>query len=73
MHTTLERSGGGRSLVGYLRMRLVQFLSTIHTTPHVIYLTRHGQSEYNLLGKIGGNPSPTPNPHPNPTPSPTLA
>jgi len=41
---------------GYLRMRLVQFLSTIHTTPHVIYLSRHGQSEYNVLGKIGGNP-----------------
>jgi broad specificity phosphatase PhoE len=41
---------------GYLRMRIAQFLTTIHTTPHVIYLTRHGQSEYNLLGKIGGNP-----------------
>ena len=31
---------------GYLRMRIAQFLTTIHTTPHVIYLTRHGQSEY---------------------------
>lgn len=96
---------------GYLRMRLVQFLSTIHTTPHVIYLSRynvlrcprhfflvscriaplsavgcpvrdflpcprhravnalallflqleervhrHGQSEYNVVGKIGGDP-----------------
>ena len=28
----------------------------VHTTPHVLYLTRHGQSEYNVLGKIGGNP-----------------
>ena len=25
-------------------------------TPAVIYLSRHGQSEYNVLGKIGNNP-----------------
>jgi broad specificity phosphatase PhoE len=41
---------------GYLRMRIAQFLTTVHTTPHVIYLSRHGQSEYNVMGKIGGNP-----------------
>ena len=41
---------------GYLRMRIAQFLSVIHPTPHTIYLSRHGQSEYNVLGKIGGNP-----------------
>ena len=41
---------------GYLRMRIAQFLTTVHTTPHVIYLSRHGQSEYNVLGKLGGNP-----------------
>ena len=41
---------------GYLRMRIAQFLTTVHTTPHIIYLSRHGQSEYNVLGKIGGNP-----------------
>ncbi|KAJ1621148.1 histidine phosphatase superfamily [Pavlovales sp. CCMP2436] len=40
---------------GFLRMRIAQFLSTIHTETHTIYLTRHGQSEYNRLGKIGGN------------------
>jgi broad specificity phosphatase PhoE len=28
---------------------------SIHTELHTIYLTRHGQSEYNRLGKIGGN------------------
>ena len=27
----------------------------LHTLPRVFYLTRHGQSEYNLLGKIGGD------------------
>jgi len=37
-------------------MRIAQFQTTIHTTPHVIYHSRHGQSEYNVLGKIGGNP-----------------
>eukprot|EP00241_Pyramimonas_parkeae_P002424 CAMPEP_0114230552 /NCGR_PEP_ID=MMETSP0058-20121206/3535_1 /TAXON_ID=36894 /ORGANISM="Pyramimonas parkeae, CCMP726" /LENGTH=524 /DNA_ID=CAMNT_0001341769 /DNA_START=233 /DNA_END=1807 /DNA_ORIENTATION=+ len=41
---------------GYLPMRIVQFLSNIHTKPHSIYLSRHGQSEYNVLGKLGGNP-----------------
>jgi hypothetical protein len=41
---------------GYLRMRIAQFLTVIHPAPHTIYLTRHGQSTYNVLGKIGGNP-----------------
>lgn len=41
---------------GNVKMRVAQFLTTLHTAPHVIYLTRHGQSEYNVLGKIGGNP-----------------
>ena len=27
----------------------------LHTLPRTIYCTRHGQSEYNLLGKIGGD------------------
>ena len=27
----------------------------LHTLPRKFYLTRHGQSEYNLLGKIGGD------------------
>jgi broad specificity phosphatase PhoE len=27
----------------------------LHTLPRTFYLTRHGQSEYNLLGKIGGD------------------
>jgi 6-phosphofructo-2-kinase len=27
----------------------------MHNTPHSIYLTRHGQSEYNRVGKIGGD------------------
>lgn len=27
----------------------------LHTMPRTFYLTRHGQSEYNLYGKIGGD------------------
>ena len=27
----------------------------LHTLPRTFHLTRHGQSEYNLLGKIGGD------------------
>jgi hypothetical protein len=45
---------------GYLPMRIVQFLSNIHTHKHTIYLTRHGQSDYNVLGKLGGNPGLSP-------------
>jgi len=40
---------------GYLPSRIVQFLSHIHQQSHVFYLSRHGQSEYNVLGKIGGD------------------
>ena len=27
----------------------------IHITPRTIYLTRHGESQHNVVGKIGGN------------------
>ena len=40
---------------GFLPLRIVQFLANMHATEHSIYLTRHGQSEYNVLGKIGGD------------------
>lgn len=40
---------------GYMPSRLIQFVSHLHMQPHVFYLTRHGQSEYNVLGKIGGD------------------
>jgi broad specificity phosphatase PhoE/predicted kinase len=40
---------------GYLPSRLVFFLSNLHIVPRPIYLSRHGQSEYNVLGKIGGD------------------
>lgn len=27
----------------------------LHLTPRAIFLTRHGESEYNVSGKIGGD------------------
>jgi 6-phosphofructo-2-kinase/fructose-2,6-biphosphatase 2 len=39
----------------YLPQRIVQFLTSTHPTAHKIYLCRHGQSEYNVTGRLGGN------------------
>ena len=40
---------------GYLPGRIVQFLTSLHMQGHEFYLSRHGQSEYNRLKKIGGD------------------
>lgn len=40
---------------GYLPQKVVHFVMNLHSLPRVFYLSRHGQSEYNLLGKIGGD------------------
>ena len=40
---------------GFLPSRIAQFLMNINTTRRSIYFTRHGQSEYNVAGKIGGD------------------
>ena len=40
---------------GYLPGRIMHFVNSLHTTKRVIYLSRHGQSEYNTMGKIGGD------------------
>jgi broad specificity phosphatase PhoE len=41
-------------------LQVVHFVMNLHTLPRTFYLTRHGQSEYNLLGKIGGDSGLTP-------------
>lgn len=41
---------------GYLPGRLVSFLLNLRDTPRPIYLTRHGQSLYNLEDRVGGDP-----------------
>uniref|UniRef100_A0A336LQ47 CSON000404 protein n=1 Tax=Culicoides sonorensis TaxID=179676 RepID=A0A336LQ47_CULSO len=40
---------------GHIQSRIVYFLMNIHITPRTIYLTRHGESEHNLKGLIGGD------------------
>ncbi|KAG7343739.1 bifunctional 6-phosphofructo-2-kinase [Nitzschia inconspicua] len=45
---------------GYLPLKVVHFVMNLHMLPRTFYLTRHGQSEYNLLGKIGGDSGLTP-------------
>lgn len=40
---------------GYIRLRVVHYIMNLHTMPRTFYMTRHGQSEYNVLGKIGGD------------------
>jgi len=40
---------------GPLVLSLVQFLTHMHKEARPIYLSRHGQSEYNAQGRIGGN------------------
>lgn len=51
---------GGKKLVmnnihGFLPGRIVQFLANLHLQPHTVYMSRHGQSEYNKIGRIGGD------------------
>jgi broad specificity phosphatase PhoE len=41
---------------GYLLSHIAYFLMQIRPTERVIWLTRHGESEYNVAGKIGGDP-----------------
>ncbi|KAJ3184285.1 hypothetical protein HDU87_005132 [Geranomyces variabilis] len=45
---------------GYLESQCVFYLMQMHIKPRTIWLTRHGESEYNASGKIGGDPPLTP-------------
>ncbi|KAJ8047562.1 6-phosphofructo-2-kinase/fructose-2,6-bisphosphatase 1 [Holothuria leucospilota] len=45
------------NVTGHLQSRVVYYLMNIHIIPRTIYLTRHGESELNLVGRIGGNSS----------------
>jgi broad specificity phosphatase PhoE len=51
---------GGRevslnNIRGFLPSRIAQFLVNLHTQRRSFFFSRHGQSEYNRLGKIGGD------------------
>jgi len=50
----------GRKMVlhrieGYLLARVVHFVLNLHVKPRSVWLTRHGESEFNVLGRIGGD------------------
>jgi broad specificity phosphatase PhoE/predicted kinase len=50
----------GRKLVlhriqGYLLARVVHFLLNLHVQPRSVWLTRHGESTFNVVGRIGGD------------------
>jgi len=50
----------GRQIVinrirGYLPARVVVLLMNLHIIPRVIWLTRHGESTFNMDGRIGGD------------------
>ncbi|KAM0756356.1 fructose-2,6-bisphosphatase [Meredithblackwellia eburnea MCA 4105] len=40
---------------GYLQSRIAFYLMNLHLAPRSIYFTRHGESQYNVEGKIGGD------------------
>ncbi|KAH9813861.1 6-phosphofructo-2-kinase-domain-containing protein [Melampsora americana] len=40
---------------GYLASRVAFYLMNLHVTPRSIFFTRHGESQYNVEGKIGGD------------------
>ncbi|KAH9574664.1 hypothetical protein CY35_01G070400 [Sphagnum magellanicum] len=44
------------NISGYLPGRIVFFLVNTHITPRPILLTRHGESQDNVRGRIGGDP-----------------
>nr|KAF6335621.1 6-phosphofructo-2-kinase/fructose-2,6-biphosphatase 4 [Pipistrellus kuhlii] len=44
----------------HIQSRIVYYLMNIHVTPRCIYLCRHGESEFNLKGRIGGDPGLSP-------------
>lgn len=39
----------------HVQSRIVYYLMNIHVQPRAIYLCRHGESEHNLHGRIGGD------------------
>lgn len=52
--------GGGNhhvinNLCGYLPAKIVSFLLNLYPIPHTVYISRHGQSEYNVENRIGGD------------------
>ena len=45
---------------GYLPSRLVHFLMNLHVAPRSTWLTRHGESTFNVENRVGGDPGLSP-------------
>lgn len=43
------------SVMQYMQSRIVFFLINLHIKPRSIFIVRHGESEFNRLGRIGGD------------------
>mmetsp|Transcript_29799 Transcript_29799/g.27286 ORF Transcript_29799/g.27286 Transcript_29799/m.27286 type:complete len:101 (+) Transcript_29799:677-979(+) len=43
-------------ITGYLESKIVSYLMNLHMVPRPIYFSRHGQSQYNVEDRIGGDP-----------------
>ncbi|TRY74480.1 hypothetical protein TCAL_01328 [Tigriopus californicus] len=41
--------------VGHIQSRIVYYLMNVHIKKRTIYLVRHGESEFNVQGRIGGD------------------
>lgn len=48
------------NIQGYIQAKIVSFLLNTHITTRSIYLSRHGESEWNVTGQLGGDPCLTP-------------
>ncbi|KRY69726.1 6-phosphofructo-2-kinase/fructose-2,6-bisphosphatase, partial [Trichinella pseudospiralis] len=44
-----------QNIVGHVQSRIVYFLMNIHIMPRSIFLTRHGESEFNRMARLGGD------------------
>lgn len=42
-------------VLDHIQSRIVYYLMNIHITPRSIYLCRHGESDLNTKGRIGGD------------------
>ncbi|EZA57361.1 6-phosphofructo-2-kinase/fructose-2,6-bisphosphatase isoform X1 [Ooceraea biroi] len=40
---------------GHIETSVLRYLGDISLRPHTLYFSRHGESEYNVLGKVGGD------------------
>jgi len=54
-HLSLNKQVTVNRIDGYLQSRIAFYLMNLHLTPRSIYFTRHGESQYNVEGKIGGD------------------